>query len=149
MVFGDTEIYLMRDIREKDTGMKTPATVLLYLAVGLTVFCGVFLWNPPAPRFHPVERVWRMPTNAAKGPAMGWYGRTGAALGAATITGGITAAVLRLWNRKKQLELNPATIYAIAFALVLCFAITFAGIVHEQKSWFSKAPTVPKPDHEY
>ena len=129
--------------------MKNPAVVLTVLAVALVAFCAIFLWNPPAPRFYPIERTWRMPSEPAPGPAMGWYGRTGAALAVSAIASGMVAAGLRFGNRDRRFGMRPATIYAVLVVIGVTLAATFAGIVHEQRSWFQKEPAAPKPDHEY
>ena len=129
--------------------MKNPAIVFVTLAVAVLFFCAVFLMNPPSPRFHPVEREWHMPSNPAAGPAMGWYGRTGVALGAAMIVSGISLALLSYINRKKPFVLNATSIYALTAAILLCLAVSIAGIVREQHDWFTKQPAVHKPDHEY
>ena len=129
--------------------MKKPAVVLTVLAVALVVFCAVFLWNPPSPRYFPIERTWRMPSEPAPGPAMGWYGRAGVALGISAVAAGIVALGLRFRGRRKAIVISSKTVYAIVLLLCVVLAITFASIVHEQRSWFSKAPALPKPDHEY
>lgn len=115
----------------------------------ILTFCVTFLKNPPAPRFHPVERVWRMPGHPAAGPAMGWYGRTGVALGAAVVVGGINVVLLSFENRKKPFVLDAMSIYALSAMVLLCLAVSMAGIVREQRDWFTKKPAVHKPDHEY
>ncbi len=129
--------------------MKNPAIIFVTLVVTVFVFCATFLKNPPAPRFHPIEREWHMPSNPAPGPAMGWYGRTGVALAAAAVAGGLNLAVLSRMNRKKPFVLNAASIYGLTTAIFLCLAITMIGIVREQRDWFTKKPAVHKPDHEY
>lgn len=131
------------------TGMKNPAIIIVTLAVAIIVFCAAFLKNPPAPRFHPVERVWSMPDHPAASPAMGWYGRTGVALGAAIVVSGISLASLTYVDRRKPFVLNTISIYALTAAVLLCLAVSMAGIVREQRDWFTKKPAVHKPDHEY
>ena len=129
--------------------MKNPAIIFVTLSVAIFVFCAAFLKNPPAPRFHPVERVWSMPDNPFAGPAMGWYGRTGVALGAAMVVSGISLAVLSYVNRKKPFTLKATSIYALTAAILLCLAVSMVGIVREQRNWFTKKPAVHTPDHEY
>ena len=129
--------------------MKNPGMVLLCLAIAIVVFCGVFLLNPPSPRYYPVERVWRMPSGPAPGPAMGWYGRTGVAFGDSGIATGLAAIGLRYRNRRKRIELSSKTVYAIALLILACLVLTFAGVVHEQRAWFTKSPNVRSPGHEY
>jgi len=126
-----------------------PAVVLLTLAVSLVVSCAVFAWNPPAPRYFPMERVWRMPSDPTPGPAMGWYGRTGVALGAAVLAGATARAALRARDRRRRLEMTPATVYAVTVAMAAVLLLSLAAIVHEQRDWFAKPPTVHLPDHEY
>ena len=126
-----------------------PAVTLLALAVAVAVYCAVFAWGPPAPRYYPVERVWRMPSNPAPGPAMGWYGRTGTALGAAAVAAGGAAVVLRRRDRARRIELGAVAVYAIAAAIVLCVAVSCASIVREQRAWFAKPPATFVPGHEY
>ena len=129
--------------------MNNPAIIFVTLAAAVFVFCAAFLKNPPAPRFHPVEREWHLPANPAKGPAMGWYGRTGVALGAAALVGGINLIVLSRINRMKPFVLDATSIYFLTVAVLVCLAVTMAGIVREQRDWFTKEPAVHKPDHEY
>lgn len=126
---------------------RSPAIVLLTVTVAMVVFTAVFAWNPPSPRYYPVERVWRMPGETAPGPAMGWYGRTGVALGAAGICSGAAALLLR--TRARGIRLNRRAIYAIAVVIAALLVASIAGIVQEQRLWFSKAPTLPARDHEY
>jgi hypothetical protein len=80
---------------------------------------------------------------------MGWYGRTGVALGAAVVVSGVSFALLSYANRKKPFVLNSTFIYALTAAILLCLAVSIAGIVREQRDWFTKKPAVHKPDHEY
>lgn len=126
-----------------------PAIVLLFIAIATVVFCGVFVWNPPAPRYYPVERAWRMPSNPAPGPAMGWYGRTGVALAASLGVAAPVAGILWRRDRTRRITLGAASVYAIAALLVACLFVSSVAIVYEQRAWFNKAPTVPKADHEY
>lgn len=129
--------------------MKNPAIVFISVAVAVVVFCGVFAWNPPAPRFYPIERVWRMPWDAAPGPAMAWYGRTGCALGAAVVVSGLMMSILRVRDRQVALRLSAMRIYAMMTVVIASLALVGAQIVVEQKDWFKRAPAVHKPDHEY
>ncbi|NUM56054.1 MAG: hypothetical protein HUU46_20635 [Candidatus Hydrogenedentes bacterium] len=126
-----------------------PAFVLLTTAVAAAVFCAVFMWNPPSPRFYPMERVWRMPSEPASGPAMGWYGRTGTALLAAAVVSGAAAIGLRTRAASRRIALSRSAVYAIAVVVAATLASSFAGIAYEQRAWFSKPPSVPEPDHEY
>ncbi len=129
--------------------MKNPATVLLSLSFAIVIFCGVFIWNPPAPRFYPLEGVWRMPSEKASGPAMGWYGRTGAALLAGAVSGGVGSAVAAGLSRRKPIRLAPPAVFAVALLVLVALAGASSAVVFEQQVWFQKEPAPPKPDHEY
>ena len=125
--------------------MRNPGVVFVAAVAAIVVFCGVFVWNPSMPRFFPVEGAWHWST-PGQGPAMGWYGRTAAALTPGVVVFGVAAAGM---SRKKTFALRAGAIYAIAAVVFASLAATSAVIVHEQQAWFAKQSAPPKPDHEY
>jgi len=125
--------------------MRNPGVVFVAAMAAIVVFCSVFVWSPSMPRFFPVEGAWHWNT-PGQGPAMGWYGRAGAALVPCVVAFGVVAAGL---SRKKALSLRTGVIYAIAALVFASLAATSVVIVHEQQAWFAKQSAPPKPDHEY
>lgn len=127
--------------------MKHPSTVLVALTASIAVFAALFWWNPPAPRYYPMERQWRMPDSPAATPAMGWYGRTAAALISAAATGAVVIAAGALHRR--PMSLRPATIHALTILAIAVLVLATVGIVIEQYEWFEKTPSPPVRDYEY
>lgn len=111
--------------------------ILVALLAGIVSFTILFLTQPPAPKYFPLEHAWHW-AQPGDGPGMGWYGRSGFALAAAGIACGIATAVTR---RRQFISKNPfstKTIWALSTIAMAILVILVAAIVWEQIHWFAK-----------
>ncbi|MBI5093489.1 MAG: hypothetical protein HZB26_13740 [Candidatus Hydrogenedentes bacterium] len=129
--------------------MRSPFLVLAVLAAAVSAFSITFILNPPSPRYYPLEHAWRL-AEPAPGPAMGWYGRSGAALLASALAGAAGGAIARRVEKSIKSVRSMRALAVILTLLIAVGLVAAAGaIVNEQLPWFHKAPQAPKINHEY
>lgn len=88
------------------------------------VYLGVALARWPVPWYFPLERRWAL-ASAPAGMAMGWYGATLLALGAAALAGALTWLASGRGPLRRALG-RGGTVLAIARAGGLVLALDFA-----------------------
>ena len=113
--------------------MKRTDSVFLAIALAVTAFAAGYYINPPAPRYYPLERTWRMTKEQGK-PSMGWYGRSAWGLGAAGLVGALAfAATRRLPSREGNESRLPLWIVRLLTVIALAALVVVAAhiVVHE------------------
>jgi len=118
--------------------MRRTDSIIYALAIAVIAFAAVYLANPPAPHYNPVDGTWAM--HQPKGvPSMGWYGRTAWALAGALAAAGITFAGCSLLGRNARGR-PPAAITAMVTIVML--AVLFVTIyflsVHDYHIWIEQ-----------
>jgi hypothetical protein len=110
--------------------------VAIAITASTLIFCLVFILNPPMPKYLPLEREWRM---GDTGPviAMGWYGRTAAALLAGAFAGAAAASLAGALAKTADRRLSPKTVLAMTAFSLLALLAASARIIHEQSMWFT------------
>jgi len=116
--------------------------LLISAAVALT-FSAAYYFQPPAPRYYPVEHAWKM--EHEKGvPSMGWYGRTAWGLAAGTAAGALTALGLLAVPRDANGHPRrlPAWLGTSLSLLVLVVLVALAAQImhHEFHKWGTYQP---------
>ncbi len=112
--------------------MRRPGVALLAVTAGLLVFSAVYFLNPPAPRYYPVERAWRLTETG--GVSMGWYGRSAWGLGAGLAAGALAGFLRR--KKKDTLPLSRRAVQLSTLAVLLALAALMLHVLwHEFERW--------------
>lgn len=111
--------------------------IAVAITASILTFCLVFVLDPPTPKFLPIEREWRM---GETGPAiaMGWYGRSGAALLAGAVAGAAAALCARALAKTAAHPLSPKTVLAMTALALIALLAASARIIQEQSTWFAR-----------
>lgn len=103
------------------------------MAAVVACLCGILIYDlqPPKPYFYPLEGVWRW-EKLPDLPSMGWYGRLGWALIAATMGGTLSKYVLFRTKTGGPRDMARHKIHLITGALVLALVWAMVRVViHE------------------
>lgn len=110
--------------------MRRQEAHLFAWCAAIVVTVGLYVLEPRAPIYYPVERLWRW--DEGPGIAMFWYGRSLFALGAGALTLLVTRALLSRWQASPPPWAPRA---ASAFALLALVAALLRTVLHEYANW--------------
>ncbi len=122
--------------------MQRPDVVIAVLLVAVLAFGAVYFVHIPTPTYFPLEHAWHL-VEPGQGPGMGWYGRSGVALGISAVAALIAYAVMRR-RRTSHPGLSRTTVRWLSAIILAALGLMTIAIVHEQAHWFTK-PSVPLP----
>ena len=109
--------------------MNRPDSIFLSVCLAMIAFAAVYYITPPAPRYYPVEHIWRMGKTEGR-PSMGWYGRSAWGVGAACLVGGLTALLTGAFRSRPELEeTNDARRRLPDWSIYLLTAAALASLV--------------------
>lgn len=104
----------------------------LSVTIPIIVACVVYVFDPPAPRYFPLERTWSM-SPAGDSPSMGWYGRTAWSVFAAVVSLVVVRIRLRHANRRR---VNRRVVGALSLMCLASLLLLSAQIAwHESCRW--------------
>jgi hypothetical protein len=113
------------------SGARAPAPAVRVFAAFLTAravfglaYLGAAVGGLPVLWYHPFDHTWELATKPS-GPAMGWYGITGAALVAAALGGGLTVLASARGPLARALA-RASIVLALAHAGGLVLLVDFA-----------------------
>ena len=112
---------------------------MLILCVALIAFGVVYYLDPPMPKYYPVVNQWSVQGDL-KGPAMGWYGRSGAGFAAAATVSLLLSLLLRK-NEQQHMDESAHSIpvwlaYGLAAVTASVLAVLMVAIVlHASQEW--------------
>lgn len=97
---------------------KQDADILIWMAAMLA-FVMAYIWNPPGPKYFPIEGVWQW-GDIEGSPGMSWYARFAYAVIASSVAG------LGAWTTSKIIGHSEKTLSAkIIYALTLLLAVVY------------------------
>jgi hypothetical protein len=115
--------------------MRKQDAIVLSLCAAVVACCVLYIFQPPAPRYYPLDHEWRW-EKAPGLPSMGWYGRTLWAF----LAGGV--AILVTWpiavRLAKQAHNAPSAWMPKALTFLTFVAVLAAlghTVVHEYITW--------------
>ena len=116
-------------------GMRRTDRVVFALCVAMIAFCVVYTINPAAPRYYPLEGVWRWGESDGA-PSMGWYGRFAWGLLAGFGGYGLARAVIASSVRDRVTTLSPFALFILTTLGLVALAAAIASIIiHEYNRW--------------
>jgi hypothetical protein len=114
----------LRAARAPSVAARVFASFLVARAIFGIAYIAAAIGRLPVFWYRPLEHTWEL-AGAVRGPAMGWYGLTGAALVAAAAGGGLTYAASARGLLARSLA-KGAVVLAIARAGGLVLFVDFA-----------------------
>lgn len=112
------------------------------LAVAVLAFGAVYFAHVPAPKYFPLEHAWHV-VDPGQGPGMGWYGRSGVALGISTIAALVAYVAIRRRTASHP-GFSRAMVRWLSSIIMIALGLMTIAIIYEQAHWFTK-PSVPLP----
>jgi len=112
--------------------VRRPERVAVVASAAIIAACVVYLAQPPAPIYYPLEHVWRW--TPTKGVSMLWYGRSAWSLIAGLVAGFVANGLLR---RSDNASAEPSRL-AIAASVSAVGALLVAlgyTVLHEWSKW--------------
>lgn len=115
--------------------MRERDAIAVSVCLSTTVMCVLYVVQPTAPIYYPLEHVWRWEKLPGL-PSMAWYGRSLWALAAGSLTLFFALPLTRRLARRSAVDaprwLAPAA--SALTLLALCFALGHT-VVHEVSVW--------------
>lgn len=114
--------------------MRSSDRILIALCAATLAISLIYWWNPPGPRYYPLEHVWRFEV-VPGAPSMAWYARTAFALGGGGFVGSIAYLTLGRWRRDPgkhlpNLAVNLITLLTVATLLAVATRIMVLELGH-------------------
>lgn len=116
--------------------MRQKEALTISLCAAIVVTSALYVLDPRAPIYYPVERVWRW--DPLPGVAMRWYGRSMVALGGGALALAVALPLLRKlgagWDAGP-----PAWLYRLLAAVTLLALVGALGhtVAHEYGTWMA------------
>jgi hypothetical protein len=105
--------------------------LLLAVAAATLAAVVVFVLHPPAPRYFPLEGVWRW-GKVSGIPSMGWYGLSAWMFAAAAVVGACSYAFVRLLFVRSAANPRASVAWGAAAVTLAAFLAGAAYAVHHE-----------------